>query len=37
MIEIDRVLISSKGYNLTIMIVFQSGYSYEFDFGKEDY
>lgn len=35
MIEIDRELISSKGYSVTTMVVFPLGYSHEFDLGKK--
>lgn len=35
MIEIDRELISFKGYSVTTMVVFPLGYSHEFDLGKK--
>lgn len=34
-VEIDKDLITSKGYNVTTMVVFPSGYSHEFDLGKK--
>ncbi len=34
-IEFDKELIESKGYNLTTMVVFPSGYDHEFHLGQK--